>query len=114
MNKIDDREEIKKERDSIKTSNYQFLLSVLKNHGIDGTKIPRFEFDKLLRVVREDAVLQQAHNKLMLRFSEIVAPYKTVVSPDISDEISHAPLEPESKEEIPAEAQEESHAVPKL
>ena len=104
MNKIDNQEEIIKERDRIKTSNYQYLLSVLKTRGIDGTKIPRHEFDMLLRIMKEDSVLQQAHNKLMLRFSEIVAPYKTV-SPDISDEITHAPLEPESEEKIPAEAQ---------
>ena len=98
-----DREAIKKERDRIKTSNYQYLLSVLNAQGIDGTKIPRYEFDMLLHIMKDDSALQQAHNKLMLRFSDIVAPYKTV-SPDISDEISHAPLEPE-KEEIPAEVQ---------
>ncbi|MFH0904515.1 MAG: hypothetical protein V1854_04925 [Methanobacteriota archaeon] len=105
---MDDREEIKKERDRIKISNDQNLLSILNTHdGIDGTKIPRHEFDKLLRIMKEDSALQQTHNKLMLRFSEIVAPYRIVtVSPDISDEISHAPLEPE-KEEIPAEAQEQ-------
>lgn len=108
MNKIDDREEIKKERDRIKISNDQNLLSILNTHGIDGTKIPRHEFDKLLRIMKDDSALQQTHNKLMLRFSEIVAPYKVTVtvSPDISDEISHAPLEHE-KEEIPAEAQEQ-------
>jgi len=75
----------------------------LKTRGIDGTKIPRHEFDMLLRIMKEDSTLQQAHNKLMLRFSEIVAPYK--VSPDISDEVTHAPPEPEpeppGKEEIP-------------
>ena len=105
MNKIDNQEEIIKERDRIKTSNYQYLLSVLKTRGIDGTKIPRHEFDMLLRIMKEDSELQQKHNKLMLRFSEIVAPYKVTVSPDISDEITHAPLEPESEEKIPAEAQ---------
>lgn len=88
-----DRESIKKERERIKTSNYQHLLSVLNAQGIDGTKIPRHEFDKLLRIMKEAGALQQTHNKLMLRFSEIVAPYKTV-SPDISDEVTHAPLEP--------------------
>lgn len=97
----------KEEHDRIKISNDQNLLSILNTHGIDGTKIPRHEFDMLLRIMKDDSALQQTHNKLMLRFSEIVAPYRIVtVSPDISDEISHAPLEPE-KEEIPAEAQEQ-------
>lgn len=72
------REEIKKERDRIKTSNYQLLLSILKNQGVDGMKIPRHEFDMLLRIMKEDAALQHAHNKLMLRFSEIVAPYRGI------------------------------------
>jgi len=104
------RETIIKERERIKNANEQHLLSILTTHGIDGTKIPRHEFDMLLRIMKEDSDLQQKHNKLMLRFSEIVAPYKTVtvspVSPDISDEITHAPLEPEpKKEEIPAETQ---------
>ena len=80
------------------------LLNILNAQGIDGTKIPRHEFDRLLRLLKEDSALQQAHNKLMLRFSEIVAPYKPViVSPDISDEITHAPLGPESEKKIPAE-----------
>jgi len=70
------QEEINKERDRIKTSNYQVLLNILNAQGIDGTKIPRHEFDVLLRIMKEDSGLQQAHNKLMLRFSEIVAPYK--------------------------------------
>ena len=71
-----DREVIKKEHDRKKTSNDQNLLSILNTQGIDGTKIPRHEFDVLLRIMKEDSGLQQAHNKLMLRFSEIVAPYK--------------------------------------
>ena len=102
-----DKEAKKKEYDKIKISNYQHLIGILNAGGIDGTKIPRHEFDMLLRIMKEDSDLQQKHNKLMLRFSEIVAPYKTVtVSPDISDEITHAPLEPEpKKEEIPAETQ---------
>ena len=100
-----DREAKKREYDKIKISNYQHLIGILNAGGIDGTKVPRHEFDMLLRIMKEDSELQQKHNKLMLRFSEIVAPYKTV-SPDISDEITHAPLEPEpKKEEIPAEAQ---------
>ena len=101
-----DREAKKREYDKIKISNYRHLIGILNAGGIDGTKIPRHEFDMLLRIMKEDSELQQKHNKLMLRFSEIVAPYKVTVSPDISDEITHTPLEPEPiKEEIPAEAQ---------
>ena len=100
---IMNREEINKERDRIKTANQQLIINILNDQGIDGTKIPRHEFDMLLRIMKEDSALQQAHNKLMLRFSEIIAPYKAVtVSPDISDEVTHAPPEPEhGKEEIP-------------
>jgi len=96
------REAINKERERIKNANEQNLLSVLTAQGIDGTKIPRHEFDKLLRIQKEMAVHEREMQHCFKQFSEIVAPYKTV-SPDISDEISHAPLEPE-KEEIPAEA----------
>ena len=99
------REAINKERERIKNANEQNLLSVLTAQGIDGTKIPRHEFDKLLRIQKEMAVHEREMQHCFKQFSEIVAPYRTVtVSPDISDEISHAPLEP--NEEIPvAEAQ---------
>ncbi len=98
-----DRESINKERDRIKAANRQIIINILEAQGVDETKIPIHEFDMLLRIMKEDSVLQGKHNKLMARFSEIIAPYKTVtVSPDISDEITHAPLEPEpGKEEIP-------------
>ncbi len=92
-----DRETVKKEQEKIKADNVQLIINILKAQGIDDTKIPRHEFDGLLRIMKKDSELQQSHNKLMMQFSEIVAPYKiiTVVSPDISDEM---PLEPETKE----------------
>ena len=55
------QEEINKERDRIKTSNYQVLLNILNAQGIDGTKMSRHEFDRLLRLMKEDSELQQAH-----------------------------------------------------
>ncbi len=97
--KIETPYDRKAEHDKIKADNVQLIINILKAQGIDDTKIPRHEFDMLLRIMKEDSVLQGKHNLMMLRFSEIVAPYKIVtVSPDISDEITHAPPEPETKE----------------
>ncbi len=73
-----DRESINKERDRTKAANRQIIINILKAQGVDETKIPIHEFDMLLRIMKEDSVLQGKHNKLMSRFSEIVAPYKPV------------------------------------
>lgn len=73
-----DQEANNKKHENIKANNNQIVINMLKAQGIDEI-IPRHEFDKLLRIMKEDNMLREKHNKLMLQFSEIVAPYKATL-----------------------------------
>lgn len=73
------REAIIKERERIKNANEQNLLRILTAQGIDGTKIPRHEFDKLLRIQKEMAAHERAMQDHFKQYSEIIAPYKPIV-----------------------------------
>lgn len=73
------REAIIKERERIKNANEQNLLILLSKQGIDGTKIPRHEFDKLLRIQKEMSMHERQMQDRFKQFLEIVAPYKPVM-----------------------------------
>jgi len=77
------KEVILKEQERIKNANNQSLMHYLKEKGIDAEKIPRIEWDKLLRIMKAETGIMQEYNKLhkthsdiMAQFDEIVAPYK--------------------------------------
>ena len=78
---INDNESIKERREKIKNANKNTLLGFLKEQGVDGTKIPLIEFDKLLRIMQEDFKLAVQHENNIRQFVEIIKPYKLVVPP---------------------------------
>src|SRR5659263_253514 len=74
-----DREAMKAEQERIKDSNFQFMINILKNEGIDASEVSRFDFDKLLRIQREVSVNEHRLKELIIQFNTILNPYRPVV-----------------------------------
>jgi len=74
-----DREAMKAEQERIKDKNYQYMISILKNEGIDASEVSRFDFDKLLRIQREVSVNERRMTELIYQFNTILNPYRPVV-----------------------------------
>jgi len=79
MKKQYDREAMKAEQERIKDANYQYMISILKNEGIDASEVSRFDFDKLLRIQREVSVNERRMKELIFQFNTILNPYRPVV-----------------------------------
>jgi len=89
-----DREAMKAEQERIKDSNYQYMISILKNEGIDASEVSRFDFDKLLRIQREVSVNERRMTELIYEFNTILNPYRPVV-------IANAPTTTATAENVP-------------
>jgi hypothetical protein len=94
MKTKNDREAMKAEQERIKDSNNQFMISILKNEGIDASEVSRFDFDKLLRIQREVSVNERRMTELIYEFNTILNPYRPVV-------IANAPTTTATAENVP-------------
>jgi hypothetical protein len=74
-----DREAMKAEQERIKEANHQYMISLLKNEGVDASEVSRFDFDKLLRIHREVSVNERRMTELVYEFNTILNPYRPVV-----------------------------------
>jgi|SRR5659263_9055 len=79
MKKQYDREAMKAEQERIKDTNYQYMINILKNEGIDASAVSRFDFDKLLRIQREVSGNERRMTELIFQFNTILNPYRPVV-----------------------------------
>ena len=79
MKKQLNREEMKAEQERIKEANHQYMISLLKNEGVDASEVSRFDFDKLLRIQREVSVNERRMTELIYEFNTILNPYRPVV-----------------------------------
>jgi hypothetical protein len=70
------REDALKELNKIRESNYQHMINVLKSEGVDASKVPRIEFDKLLRIQRDVSAHEIKTAELVQQFNTILAPYR--------------------------------------
>ena len=89
-----DRETMKAEQERIKEANHQYMISILKNEGIDESEVSRFDFDKLLRIQREVSVNERRMKELIYEFNTILNPYRPVV-------IANAPTTTDTPEVVP-------------
>ena len=79
VNTQNDREAMKAEQERIKDSNHQYMISILKNEGIDASEVSRIDLDKLLRIQREVSSNERRMTELVYEFNTILNPYRPVV-----------------------------------
>jgi hypothetical protein len=98
-----DRETMKAEQERIKDANQQYMISLLKNEGIDASEVSRFDFDKLLRIQREVSVNERRMTELIYEFNTILNPYRPVV-------IANAPTTTDTPEVVQETTADETEA----